>query len=167
MPKHSRTQCSHHWGHLFCWKLCIKIQFSLYRSRWQTANWPINTCCIRSCCSGHVLYSLAILWSARVCKFESKAGVRRGSESTVGKRKWCCSNPWRWKKSQGRQGIALNLFARSSYASISLHCLHWGNWFTLAVQSHEFCCQILFLIPLAEMATYREETLPSHCLRHM
>lgn len=35
-------------GHLFCWKLSIKTQFSVYQSRWQTRNWPINTCFIPS-----------------------------------------------------------------------------------------------------------------------
>lgn len=122
MPKYSRTQRSHHRGHLFCWKLCIKIQFRIYRSRWQTANGPINTCCIRSSCSGLGLYSLAILWSTPVCKFESKAGAR-GSDSTVGKRKQRYSNSWRWGKSQVRGGVAPSLFALLFYSSILLSAL--------------------------------------------
>lgn len=125
MPKCSRTQCSHqagYWGHLFCWQLCIKIQFSIYWSRWQTSNWPINTCCIRSTCPGHVRYSLAILWSAQLCEFERQIGVRRGSDSTGGKRKRCYSN-------SRRQGKRLASVCLLSYFTplYGLTLLCWFN----------------------------------------
>lgn len=39
-----QNPCSLPWGHLFCWKPHIKVQFGICGDRWQTANGPIHTC---------------------------------------------------------------------------------------------------------------------------